>query len=212
MKAFNPCLSLLAVVVVGSLIGCSMRSTRAADVSDKLRKSLDQAGFQNVSASQDRDKGVVTLSGRVAVDAAKWQAESIAKSIAIGEAVSNRIVVVTPGTEDRDLKDLSTVNPHLDKRVEQNAGLMITSQLDPGSHCKKYTDIYLEANPSRPISVDVKRSDNADKQTSVSTYTLYPSRRSYWIGGRRSSNLLVGCQFDGSETNTYTITRADYVR
>jgi hypothetical protein len=33
-----------------------------------MRKSLDQAGFKDVSVSQDRDKGVVTLGGQVASD------------------------------------------------------------------------------------------------------------------------------------------------
>ena len=33
------------------------------------RTSLDQAGFKDVSVSQDRDKGVVTLSGHVELGA-----------------------------------------------------------------------------------------------------------------------------------------------
>jgi len=32
-------------------------------IGDGSRKSLDQAGFKDVSVSQDRDKGIVTLSG-----------------------------------------------------------------------------------------------------------------------------------------------------
>jgi hypothetical protein len=45
---------------------------------DSLRTSLDHAGLKDVSASQDRDKGVVTLGGHVASDGGKSQAESIA--------------------------------------------------------------------------------------------------------------------------------------
>ena len=74
MKTLKACLSLLAVVVVGTLAGCSTTSTKAADVSDSIRTSLDQAGLKDVSVSPDRDMGVVTLGGQVAADAHKSQA------------------------------------------------------------------------------------------------------------------------------------------
>jgi hypothetical protein len=60
MKTLKLCLPLLAVVVFGTLVGCSTTSTKTADVSDSIRTSLDRAGFKDVSVSQDRDKGVVT--------------------------------------------------------------------------------------------------------------------------------------------------------
>jgi hypothetical protein len=65
MKMLKPFLSLLAVVAAGTLAGCSTTSARAADVSNSLRASLDQAGLKDVSVRQDRDKGVVTLGGHV---------------------------------------------------------------------------------------------------------------------------------------------------
>ncbi|MGO9573708.1 MAG: BON domain-containing protein [Terriglobales bacterium] len=55
---------------------------QSPDVSDSIRKSLDQAGLNNVSVSQDRDKGIVTLGGQVASESDKSQAESLAKSSA----------------------------------------------------------------------------------------------------------------------------------
>lgn len=97
MKMLKPRLLLLTVVIVGTLAGCSSASSKSADVSASIRASLDQAGFKDVSASQDRDKGVVTLSGHVAADGDKAQAESIAKSIAGNEVVSNQIAVLPPG-------------------------------------------------------------------------------------------------------------------
>ena len=54
--------SLLAVVLAGSLVSCTT-STKSADVSSQIRTSLDQAGFKDVSASQDRDQGVVPWAG-----------------------------------------------------------------------------------------------------------------------------------------------------
>ena len=116
MKTLKPCLSLLAAVVVGTLVGCSTASTKSANVSESIRTSLDQAGFKDVAASQDREKGVVTLSGHVAVDAEKAQAESIAQSIAVGQVVSNQIAVLPAGIE----KEAKAVNSDLDKGIEKN--------------------------------------------------------------------------------------------
>ena len=116
MKALKPCLCLLAVVVVGTLVGCSATPTKTADVSDSIRTSLDKAGYKDVSVSQDRDKGVVTLGGHVAADGDKSQAESIARSIAGAQVVSNQIAVIPPGAES----DAKMVNSDLDKAIESN--------------------------------------------------------------------------------------------
>ncbi len=116
MKMLRPSLALLAVAVVGTLAGCSTTSTKAPDVADSLRTSLDQAGLKDVSASQDRDKGVVTLTGHVAADGDKAQAESIARSIAGAEVVSNQIAVVPPGAEN----EAKAINSDLDKGIESN--------------------------------------------------------------------------------------------
>jgi hyperosmotically inducible protein len=116
MKTLKRCLTLLALLVVGTLVGCSTRSTQSPDVSDSIRKSLDQANLKDVSVSQDRDKGVVTLAGHVAAEGDKSQAESIAKSIASGQVVSNQIAVIPPGAES----DAKAVNSDLDKGVEKN--------------------------------------------------------------------------------------------
>jgi len=112
----KPCLSLLAVVVAGALAGCSTTSTKAPDFSASIRASLDQAGLKDVSASQDREKGVVTLGGHVVADSDKSRAESIARSIAGPQVVSNQIAVIPPGAESEAKK----VNSDLDKGIESN--------------------------------------------------------------------------------------------
>jgi len=124
MKTLKPWWSLLAVVVIGTLAGCSTASTKAADVSGSIRTSLDQAGLKDVSASQDRDKGVVTLGGHVAADRDKSQAESIARSIAGAQVVSNQIAVIPPGAES----DAKTVNSDLDKGIESNLDAALIEQ------------------------------------------------------------------------------------
>jgi hyperosmotically inducible periplasmic protein len=116
MKTLKPCMAFLAVAAVASLAGCSTTSTQAADVSGGIRASLDRAGLKDVSASQDRDKGVVTLGGHVASDDDKTQAESIAKSLAGAEVVSNQIAVIQPGAESKTRE----INEDLDKAIESN--------------------------------------------------------------------------------------------
>jgi hyperosmotically inducible periplasmic protein len=116
MKTLKLSVSLLAFVVVGVLSGCSGTSAKSPDVSDSIRTSLNQAGFKDVSISQDRDKGVVTLGGHVPADADKSQAESIARSFAGAQVVSDQIAVVPPGVES----DAKAVNSDLDKGIEKN--------------------------------------------------------------------------------------------
>ena len=115
MKTVRLLVTLLSFLIVGTLVGCS-GTTKSPDVSDSIRKSLDQAGLQDVSVSQDRDKGVVTLGGHVPSDGDKSQAESIAKSIAGGQVVSNQIGVIPPAAES----EAKTVNSDLDKGIEKN--------------------------------------------------------------------------------------------
>jgi hyperosmotically inducible periplasmic protein len=111
------CAGLLAIAAVGCLIGCSDSPKKSPDVTDSVRKSLDQSNLHDVKVSQDRDKGVVTLTGQVASDSAKSQAESIAKSIAGSQVVADEIAVVPPGPGASDAK---TINSDLDKGIEQN--------------------------------------------------------------------------------------------
>ena len=59
MKPSKLFFTLLSLLAVGILAGCSTTTAKSPDVSDSIRKSLDQAGFKNISVSQDRDKGIV---------------------------------------------------------------------------------------------------------------------------------------------------------
>jgi hyperosmotically inducible protein len=107
---------LVAVLAFGSLAGCSDTQRKSPDVAGQIRNSLDQAGLKDVSVSQDRDKGVVTLSGTTTSEGDKGQAESIAKSIAASEVISNQIAVRPPGQEST----AKTVDSDLDKGIEKN--------------------------------------------------------------------------------------------
>src|SRR5579864_3066769 len=80
-------------------VACSDRATKAPDVASDVRHALDQAGLNEVSVSQDRDKSVVTLTGTVSTDDDKARAESITRSIAGTQVVSNEIGVRPAGDE-----------------------------------------------------------------------------------------------------------------
>jgi hyperosmotically inducible protein len=108
----------VVMLAVAMVTGCSGTAATSPDVADSIRKSLDQAGFKDVSVSQDRDKGVVTLGGQVTSDGDKSQAESFAKSLAGMQVVANQVAVIPPGLE----KEAKAVNLDLDEGIEKNLG------------------------------------------------------------------------------------------
>ena len=112
MKTLSICAALLAA---GILAGCS-QTPKSPDVTASIRTSLDQAGFKDVSVSQDREKGVVTLGGHVATDGDKAQAQSIATSVAGGQVVSNQIAVLPRGAENA----AKAINSDLDDGIAKN--------------------------------------------------------------------------------------------
>jgi hyperosmotically inducible protein len=108
--------SLLMLLAVGTLVGCSSEPAKSPDVADSIRKSLDQSGLKAVKVSQDRTKGVVTLDGQVPSAMDKSQAETIANSLAGGQVVADQITVVPPSAES----DAKAVNSDLDKGIKEN--------------------------------------------------------------------------------------------
>lgn len=106
------------------LTGCGRAATeKSPDVAGAVRQSLDQANLKDISVSQDRDKGVVTLTGHVPSEDAKNQAENIAKSAAAGQVVANEIAVVPPD----DAKIAKTVNSDLDAAIEKDLDATLVS-------------------------------------------------------------------------------------
>jgi len=116
MKSLVKMLSLSSVMTLGLLAGCSSTASKSPDVSDSIRRSLDQAGLNDVTVKQDRDKGVVTLGGHVKADSDKSQAETIAKSNAAGQVVADEVAVVPSGAES----EARAVNSDLDKGIDKN--------------------------------------------------------------------------------------------
>src|SRR5277367_5390432 len=112
LKPFSATLVLFCVV---GLTSCSS-TPKSPAVADQIRHALDQSGYKDVSVSQDRDKGVVTLTGHVPADADKSTAENIARGLAGAQVISDQISVLPPGNESATKE----VNKDLDEGIEKN--------------------------------------------------------------------------------------------
>jgi hyperosmotically inducible protein len=115
MKKLRLSVTVLTLLTAGILAGCS-GTAGSPDVSGSIRTSLDRANLTDVSVSQDRDKGIVTLGGHVASNDDKSQAESLAKSYAGAQVVADQIAVIPVGLE----KEAKAVNSDLDHGIEKN--------------------------------------------------------------------------------------------
>ena len=110
-------LTLIASLTLSIAISLGCNNTRRApDVSGTIRHTLDQAGLNDVRVSQDRDKAVVSLTGKVGSDDDKARAESIARSIAGSEVISDEIGVRPNG----DAGTAKQVDSDLDSGIDKN--------------------------------------------------------------------------------------------
>ena len=109
------------------LVGCSQNAEHA-DVKDAVNSALTSNNLGAVSVSQDREKGVITLTGDVDSEDNKKSAESVAKQAAPDYAISNQIGVRPPGAESQ----AKGVDSSLDSGIEDNykAALKAHKNLD----------------------------------------------------------------------------------
>jgi hyperosmotically inducible protein len=107
---------LLTLFAIGTMVGCSRFSAKSPEVSNSIRRALNQAGLNDVSVSQDRDKGIVTLGGQVTSNDQKTQAETLAKSFAGAQVVANQVSVIPVGAE----KETKAMYSDLDQGIEKN--------------------------------------------------------------------------------------------
>lgn len=114
MKSKTAVSSILLSLALAAGVACSDKP-KSPDVKANVEQALNQAGLKDVSVSQDRDKGVITLTGDVPADSDKAQAQSIAQSIAGSEVVSNQIAVRPTGEEST----AKTVDSDMDKAIDK---------------------------------------------------------------------------------------------
>jgi hyperosmotically inducible protein len=148
MTTFKSSIAILALVAVGTMLGCAAATQKSPDVSDSIRSALDSAGLKSVSVSQDRDKGIVTLGGQVGNEADKAQAESLAKSLAGTQVVANQIALVPVGGEAA----AKVVNTDLDKGIEMNldAALIQNKMHDTVTYAVKSAVVTLTGDVNSP--------------------------------------------------------------
>jgi osmotically-inducible protein OsmY len=104
---------------------------KSPDVAPGIRQSLASAGFKGISVSQDREKGVVRLSGNVTDENSRQRAGAIASSLAQGQVVANQIALVTPGAE----RASDNMNSDIDKGIEKNLdAALISASLNKQIH------------------------------------------------------------------------------
>jgi len=105
-----------ALVSLFLLAGCN-RQNQHADVKDAVDQAMTRNDLGVVKVSQDRDKGVLTLTGDVDSAAKKAQAEAVAKQTAPDYAIANELAVRPPTADNSQQK---AVDDSLDKGIEDN--------------------------------------------------------------------------------------------
>ena len=103
----------ITAMAAAALTGCSSGASYP-DVAGNVRQSLKANGLSEVSVSQNREKGVVTLTGNVPSEQDKAKAESLAKNDSGSEVVADEIAVTPPNTSAKK------VNSEMDHGIEDN--------------------------------------------------------------------------------------------
>jgi hyperosmotically inducible protein len=128
----RPSLLGLSAVLAGALAvaGCHNHADRP-DEKSAVTNSLSSNNLSAVDVLQDRDKGVMTLTGNVASDDQKSQAENLAKQAAPDYTIADEIGVRPPGAESQT----GAVSSNLDSGIEDNfkAGIKAHKNLDDQS-------------------------------------------------------------------------------
>jgi len=123
------------VAVLGLILGGAMAfvgcSSAHPDEKDAVNNALTANQLGVVSVSQDRDKGVITLTGDVETAEKKQQAETVAKQAAPDYTIENQVGVRPIGDESQ----AKAVDSALDSGIEDNykAALKAHKKLDQQS-------------------------------------------------------------------------------
>ncbi len=116
LEHFHRPFALGSALILGSamlITGCQNKTH--PDEKDAVTNALKNNNLGSVSVSQDRDKGVITLTGDVASANDKGQAESLVKQAAPDYTVANEIGVRPP-----EEANAGSVASNLDSAIEDN--------------------------------------------------------------------------------------------
>jgi hyperosmotically inducible protein len=115
MKHLTKALPGTAVMMAAAMIlaGCNKQFP---DEKGAVSSSLSSNNLSAVDVSQDRAKGVMTLTGNLASDEQKNQAENIARQAAPDYTIADEIGVRPPGAQSQ----ASAISSNLDSAIESN--------------------------------------------------------------------------------------------
>lgn len=117
--------ALAAVLAVG--VACNNNKKVTNLDPDTVKNAEKQAGYNDVDAKVDKDKGVVTLSGKVPSQEAKDKAFAVAKGAAGDLVVANEISIEPPGVESQ----ARSIESNIDDAIEHNfKAVLIAHRMD----------------------------------------------------------------------------------
>jgi hyperosmotically inducible protein len=119
-----------AAVLISALVVAGCHQPAHPDEKTAVTNSLGSNNLNSISVSQDRDKGVMTLTGNVGSDDQKNHAESLAKQAAPDYTIADEIGVRPEGDSNA-----GAVASNLDSAIEDNfkASIKAHNNLDDQS-------------------------------------------------------------------------------
>ena len=122
----------IVLLTLAFAVACSQQKANSPDAKPAVQDALKAAGYNNVSVSQDRDKGVITLTGDVPTDADKDKAQQIAQNAANGMVIANEIGVRPVGDESA----AKSVDKHTDDAIEDHMKAAIAAHKWENQHIR----------------------------------------------------------------------------
>ena len=109
--------SVLAAFLAIFMLAACNRNAQHPDVKDNINNAMTANNLGVVTVAQDRDKGVITLTGDVIKADDKARAEKIAADNAPGYTIANELAV---RPQDADNSQLKGVDNKLDDGIKDN--------------------------------------------------------------------------------------------
>jgi hyperosmotically inducible periplasmic protein len=115
--------ALVAMLALVMVVGCSQQRANAPAAKNQVEQALNQNNLGDVKVAEDKDKGVITLTGDVKSDEDKQRAEELSKQAAPGRVIANEIGVRPQGVESQ----ASKVDSNTDDAIENHMKALIAA-------------------------------------------------------------------------------------
>ena len=122
----------VVLLTLAFAVACSQQKANAPDAKPAVQDALKAAGYDKIDVSQDRDKGVITLTGDVPTDDDKAKVGQIAQQNANGMVISNEVGVRPQGDESAAKK----VDKATDDAIEDHMKAAIAAHKWENQHIR----------------------------------------------------------------------------